>query len=145
MIGKQVEQGATKRLFKFLEGGTAGITASHSAGVIGNTKENLKTAAEGENHEHTKMYPGFARIADEEGFPEIAAVIRAIAVAENQHEKRYLALFDNVDKNRVFRREKIVRWRCRNCGYIHEGTELPEKCPACAHPRAFFELLGESC
>jgi len=138
------EKEHAKRLFKFLEGGTAGITASYPAGVIGNTKENLKTAAEGENHEHTKMYPEFARIADEEGFPEIAAVIRAIAVAENQHEKRYLALFDNVDKNRVFRREKIVSWRCRNCGYIHEGTEPPEKCPACAHPRAFFELLGES-
>jgi len=138
------EKEHAKRLFKFLEGGTTGITASYPAGVIGNTKENLKMAAEGENHEHTKMYPEFARIADEEGFPEIASVIRAIAVAENQHEKRYLALFDNVDKNRVFRREKIVRWRCRNCGYIHEGTEPPEKCPACAHPRAYFELLSES-
>jgi len=138
------EKEHAKRLFNFLEGGSTEITASYPAGVIGNTKENLKAAAEGENYEHTKMYPGFARIADEEGFPEIAAVIRAIAVAENQHEKRYLALFDNVDKNRVFRREKIVSWRCRNCGYIHEGTEPPEKCPACAHPRAFFELLTES-
>ncbi len=138
------EKEHAKRLFNFLEGGSTEITASYPAGVIGNTKENLKAAAEGENYEHTKMYPGFARIADEEGFPEIAAVMRAIAVAENQHEKRYLALFDNVDKNRVFRREKIVSWRCRNCGYIHEGTEPPEKCPACAHPRAFFELLTES-
>lgn len=138
------EKEHAKRFFNFLEGGSTEITASYPAGVIGNTKENLKAAAEGENYEHTKMYPGFARIADEEGFPEIAAVMRAIAVAENQHEKRYLALFDNVDKNRVFRREKIVSWRCRNCGYIHEGTEPPEKCPACAHPRAFFELLTES-
>ena len=138
------EKEHAKRFFNFLEGGSTEITASYPAGVIGNTKENLKAAAEGENYEHTKMYPGFARIADEEGFPEIAVVIRAIAVAENQHEKRYLALFGNVDKNRVFRREKIVSWRCRNCGYIHEGTEPPEKCPACAHPRAFFELLTES-
>lgn len=138
------EKEHAKRLFNFLEGGSTEITASYPAGVIGNTKENLKAAAEGENYEHTKMYPGFATIADEEGFPEIAAVMRAIAVAENQHEKRYLALLDNVDKNRVFRREKIVSWRCRNCGYIHEGTEPPEKCPACAHPRAFFELLTES-
>lgn len=138
------EKEHAKRFFNFLEGGSTEITASYPAGVIGNTKENLKAAAEGENYEHTKMYPGFARIADEEGFPEIATVMRAIAVAENQHEKRYLALFDNVDKNRVFRREKIVSWRCRNCGYIHEGTEPPEKCPACVHPRAFFELLTES-
>lgn len=138
------EKEHAKRLFNFLEGGSVEITASYPAGVIGNTKENLKAAAEGENHEYTKMYPEFARIADEEGFPEIAAVMRAIAVAENQHEKRYLAFFDNVDKNRVFRREKIVRWRCRNCGYVHEGTEPPGKCPACVHPRAFFELLTES-
>ncbi len=138
------EKEHAKRLFNFLEGGSTEINASYPAGVVGNTKENLKAAAEGENYEHTKMYPGFAKIADEEGFPVIAAVMRAIAVAENQHEKKYLALFDNVDKNRVFRREKIVRWRCRNCGYIHEGTEPPGKCPACAHPRAFFELLTES-
>jgi len=138
------EKEHAKRLFNFLEGGSVEITASYPAGVVGNTKENLKEAAEGENYEHTKMYPGFAKIADEEGFPEIAAVMRAIAVAENQHEKRYLAFFDNIDKNRVFKREKIVRWRCRNCGYIHEGTEPPGKCPACAHPRAFFELLTES-
>ena len=138
------EKEHAKRLFNFLEGGSTEINASYPAGVVENTKEDLKAAAEGENYEHTKMYPGFARIADEEGFPEIADVMRAIAVAENQHEKRYLAFFDNVDKNRVFRREKIVRWRCRNCGYVHEGTEPPGKCPACAHPRAFFELLTES-
>lgn len=90
------------------------------------------------------MYPGFAEVAEGEGFLEIAAVFRAIAVAERQHEKRYLALLENLEMDRVFKREKVVRWRCRNCGYIYEGTEAPEKCPACAHPQAYFELLGEN-
>jgi len=98
---------------------TGGSTASFPAGVIGNTKENLKDAAAGENYEHTKMYPEFARIAEEEGFPEIANVMRAIAVAERQHEKRYLALLENIEKDRVFKRENPVIWKCRNCGYIH--------------------------
>lgn len=138
------EKEHAKRLFKFLEGGEAEVTAAFPAGVIGDTKENLKAAAAGENYEHTKMYPGFARIAEEEGFPDIAAVFRAIAVAEKQHEKRFLALRENIEKDKVFKREKVVKWRCRNCGYIHEGTEPPEKCPACAHPRAYFELLGEN-
>ncbi len=138
------EKEHAKRLFKFLEGGEVEIAASFPAGVIGETKENLKSAAAGENYEHTKMYPGFAAIAEEEGFLEIAAVFRAIAVAEKQHEKRYLALLENLERYRVFKREKVVRWRCRNCGYIHEGTEAPEKCPACAHPKAYFELLGEN-
>jgi rubrerythrin len=138
------EKEHAKRLFKFLEGGEVEIAASFPAGVIGETKENLKSAAAGENYEYTKMYPGFAAIAEEEGFLEIAAVFRAIAVAEKQHEKRYLALLENLERNRVFKREKVVRWRCRNCGYIYEGTEAPEKCPACAHPRAYFELLGEN-
>jgi len=138
------EKEHAKRLFKFLEGGELEITASYPAGIIADTKENLKAAAAGENYEHTKMYPEFARLAEEEGFPEIAAVLRAIAVAEKQHEKRYLALIENIEKNRVFNREKVVRWKCRNCGYIYEGTEPPEKCPACAHPRAYFELLSEN-
>jgi rubrerythrin len=138
------EKEHAKRLFKFLEGGEVEITATFPAGVIGETKENLRAAAAGENHEHTKMYPEFARIAEEEGFHEIASVFRAIAVAERQHEKRYLALLDNIEKDRVFKRERVVRWKCRNCGYIHEGSEAPEKCPACAHPRAYFELLSES-
>ncbi|HEW92585.1 MAG TPA: rubrerythrin family protein [Thermotogaceae bacterium] len=137
------EKEHAKRLFKFLEGGEVEITASFPAGVIGTTAENLKAAAAGENYEHTKMYPEFAKVAEEEGFPEIAAVFRAIAVAEKQHEKRYLALLENIEKDRVFKREKSVKWKCRNCGYIHEGTEPPEKCPACAHPKAYFELLSE--
>ncbi len=138
------EKEHAKRIFKFLEGGEVEITASYPAGRIGNTRENLKAAAEGERYEYTEMYPEFAQIAEEEGFKEIAEVLRAIAVAEKQHEKRYLALLENIEKGRVFKREKPVRWRCRNCGYIHEGTEPPEKCPACAHPRAYFELLGEN-
>lgn len=138
------EKEHAKRLFKFLEGGEVEITASYPAGMIADTKENLKAAAAGENYEHTKMYPEFARLAEEEGFPEISAVLRAIAVAEKQHEKRYLALIENIEKDRVFKRDKVVRWKCRNCGYIYEGTEPPEKCPACAHPRAYFELLSEN-
>ncbi|MCK4422134.1 rubrerythrin family protein [candidate division WOR-3 bacterium] len=138
------EKEHAERLFKFLEGGDVEIKAAYPAGVIGNTRENLKASAAGENHEHTTMYPEFAKVADEEGFSEIAAVFRAIAVAEKQHEKRYLALAENIDKGRVFKREKVVKWRCRNCGYIHEGTEPPEKCPACAHPKAYFELLVEN-
>jgi len=138
------EKEHAKRLFKFLEGEEVEIKASFPAGVIGDTKENLKAAAQGENHEHTKMYPEFASVAEEEGFPEIASTFRAIAVAEKQHEKRYLNLLENVEKEKVFRRESSVKWKCRNCGYIHEGTEAPEECLACKHPRAYFELLGEN-
>ena len=138
------EKEHAKRFFKFLEGGEVQVSAYFPAGTIGNSEENLKAAAAGENYEHTTMYPEFAKIADEEGFPEIAQVMRTIAVAEKQHEKRYLALSDNIEQDRVFRRDKIVRWKCRNCGYIHEGKEAPEKCPACAHPRAYFELLEEN-
>ncbi|NIM98307.1 MAG: rubrerythrin family protein [candidate division Zixibacteria bacterium] len=139
------EKEHAERIFKFLQGGEAEIAASFPAGLIGDTKENLKAAAAGENYEHTTMYPGFAKVADEEGFPEIASAFRAIAVAEKQHEKRYLALRENIEKGRVFKRDKVVKWRCRNCGYIHEGTEPPEgKCPACDHPRAYYELLCEN-
>ena len=138
------EKEHAKRLFKFLEGGEVEITASFPAGVIGDTKANLKAAAAGENYEHTKMYPEFARIAEEEGFSEISAVFSAIAVAEKQHEKRYLALFENTEKDKVFKKDKVIKWKCRNCGYIHEGMEAPEKCPACDHPRAYFEVLSEN-
>jgi len=138
------EKEHAERLFKFLEGGEVEIKASFPAGVIGDSKENLKASAAGENYEHTKMYPGFADVAEEEGFQKIASVFRAIAVAEKQHEKRYLNLLENIEKDRVFKRESVVRWKCRNCGYIHEGTEAPEECPACAHPKAYFELLGEN-
>lgn len=138
------EKEHAKRLFKFLEGGDVEITASFPAGVIGDTKANLKAAAAGENYEHTKMYPKFARIAEEEGFSEISAVFSAIAMAEKQHEKRYLALFENTEKDKVFKKDKVIKWKCRNCGYIHKGMEAPEKCPACDHPRAYFEVLSEN-
>jgi len=138
------EKEHAKRLFKFLEGGEVEISAAFPAGVIGTTLENLKAAAAGENYEHTEMYPEFARIAKEEGFDAISAVFTAIAVAEKQHEKRYKALAENIEKNRVFKREDEVVWRCRNCGYLYVGKEAPEQCPACAHPQAYFELLGEN-
>lgn len=134
------EKEHAKRLFKFLEGGEAEISAAFPAGRIGTTAENLAAAAGGENHEHTVMYPDFARTAEEEGFPEIAAVFRAIGRAEQGHEERFRALLDNVTRGRVFKREEKTTWRCRNCGYLHEGEEAPEVCPACAHPRAYFEL-----
>lgn len=138
------EKEHAKRLFKFLEGGEVEIQAAFPAGVIGPTTDNLKAAAAGENYEHTTMYPEFAKMADKEGFNEIADVFRNIANAEAQHEKRYLALINNIKTGTVFKRETVVTWRCRNCGYIHEGKEPPEKCPACAHPQAYFELLGEN-
>lgn len=138
------EKEHAKRLFKFLEGGEVEIEASFPAGLIGDIKENLQAAAAGENYEHTEMYPEFANVAEKEGFQEIASVFRAIAVAERQHEKRYLNLLENMEKDRVFKRERVVKWKCRNCGYLHEGTEAPEECPACAHSRAYFELLGEN-
>ena len=138
------EKEHAKRLFKFLEGGEVEISAAFPAGVIGSTLQNLKDAAAGENHEHTHMYPGFAQIARKEGFDKIAEVMEAIAVAEKQHEKRYLALAGNIEAGRVFKRTEKTVWRCRNCGYLHEGTEAPVECPACAHPQAHFELLAEN-
>lgn len=138
------EKEHAKRLFKFLEGGEVEITASFPAGVIGETKANLKSAAAGENYEHTTMYPEFARTAEEEGFPQIAVVLRAIGKAEAGHEKRYLKLLENVEQGKVFRREEKAVWKCRNCGYLHEGTEPPEVCPACDHPKAYYELWGEN-
>ena len=138
------EKEHAKRLFKFLEGGEVEIQAGFPAGVIGSTLENLKAAAAGEHYEHTEMYPGFAEIAKEEGFAAIADVFKAIAVAEKQHEKRYLDLAANIAAERVFKRESQEVWRCRNCGYLHIGKEAPETCPACDHPQAHFELLGEN-
>ncbi len=138
------EKEHAERLFKFLEGGDAEVQASFPAGVIGSTKDNLTEAAGGENYEHTTMYPEFAKTADEEGFPEIAETMRAIAVAEKQHEKRYLGLLNNLNNDTVFKRDEVVKWRCRNCGYVHEGTEPPEECPACAHPKSYYELLCEN-
>lgn len=138
------EKEHAKRFFKFLEGGDLEITASFPAGMIGTTAENLKAAADGENLEWTTLYPEFAQTADEEGFAEIAKVFREIAVAETGHEKRYLALLKNVTDGTVFKRSAPARWRCRNCGYISEGPEAPEECPACAHPQAHYELLAEN-
>lgn len=138
------EREHAKRLFKFLEGGEVEISASFPAGVIGPTVENLKAGAAGEHYEYTEMYPGFARVAREEGFEEIAGVFEAIAVAEKQHEKRYLDLAANIEAGRVFKRAEKVAWRCINCGYLHQGEEAPEACSACAHSRAHFELLGEN-
>ncbi|MGD9056691.1 MAG: rubrerythrin family protein [Desulfobacterales bacterium] len=138
------EKEHAKRLFKLLEGGEVEVAAAFPAGVIGTTLDNLKEAAGGENYEYTEMYPGFAKIAIEEGFEEIAEIFKAIAVAEKQHEKRYLALAANIENGTVFKREQTVVWRCRNCGYLHEGNEAPDECPACVHPRAHFELLGEN-
>ncbi len=138
------EKEHAKRLFKFLQGGETEVVARFPAGVIGTTLENLNAAADGENHEHTEMYPDFARVAREEGFTEIADVFERIAVAEKQHEKRYRDLAANIAAGRVFTRDAPVVWRCRNCGYLHEGTEAPHTCPACAHPQAHFEILGEN-
>jgi rubrerythrin len=138
------EKEHAKRLFKLLEGGEVEITGAFPAGVIGETHENLMEAASGENYEWREMYPGFARIAREEGFDEIASIFESIAVAEKQHEKRYNDLRANIENERVFKREEEVVWRCRNCGYLHTGKEALEQCPACAHPRDHFELLAEN-
>ncbi len=134
------EKEHAKREFKFLQGGEVEISASFSAGVIGDTKANLKEAAAGEHYEWTEMYPEFAKVAREEGFEEIANVFESIAKAEQAHEARYLALLKNTEEGKVFRRDQPVKWKCRNCGYIHEGTEAPEECPSCAHPQSHFEL-----
>jgi len=138
------EKEHAKRLFKFLEGGEAEISASFPAGVIGSTADNLKASANGENYEYTTMYPEFARIAEEEGFSEVAEAMKSIAAAEKQHERRYLGLLDNIEKDQVFKKDNVVKWKCGNCGYIHEGEDAPEVCPACTHPQAYFELLGEN-
>ena len=138
------EKEHAKRLFKLLQGGEVEITGAFPAGTIAATMENLKEAAAGENYEYTEMYPGFAKIATEEGFGDIADIFTAIAVAEKQHEKRYLDLAANIDAGRVFKRDAPVVWRCHNCGYLYEGSEAPAVCPACDHPQAHFELLGEN-
>lgn len=137
------EKEHAERIFKFLEGGMAEITAEYPAGKIGTTAENLKESAEGENYEHTTMYPEFADVAEEEGFPEIADALRSIALAEVGHERRFLTLLENIEKDRVFKRDEVVKWRCENCGYIYEGEEPPEECPACAHPKDYYQILCE--
>ena len=138
------EKEHAKRFFKFLEGGMVEISGSFPAGVIASTLENLQASAAGENEEHTELYPEFARIAREEGFEAVAVIYEMIAIAEKQHEKRFRDLAANIEGGKVFKRDSDVTWRCRNCGYVHTATDAPESCPACAHPQAHFELLGEN-
>ena len=138
------EKEHAKRFFKFLEGRLVEITATYPAGKIGTTAENLKAAAMGENEEWTELYPEFAKVAEEEGFTEIATAWKMIAKVEEAHEKRYLKLLQNLEEGKVFKKDGVAIWKCRNCGYIHEGKEAPEKCPACLHPKAYFELKEEN-
>lgn len=138
------EKEHAKRFFSFLQGGQAEVKAAFPAGVTGTTAENLKAAAAGEHYEWTEMYPGFAKVAREEGFEAVALVFESVSVAEKQHEKRYNGLLANVENGTVFKKDKSVVWRCINCGYLHEGNEAPGACPACAHPQAFYELLAEN-
>ncbi len=127
-----------------MKGGEVEITGAFPAGVIGSTFENLKGSAGGEHYEHITMYPEFAQTARTEGFEAVAIVMEAIAVAEKQHEKRYLALAANIENSQVFKKTETVTWCCRNCGYIYEDDTAPKACPACAHPQAYFEVLGEN-
>ncbi len=138
------EKEHAKRLFKLMEGGTATITGTFPAGVIGTTRQNLAEASAGENYEWKEMYPGFAKVAREEGYDAIATIFESIAVAEKQHAKRYEALAANIDAGTVFKKDAPVVWRCINCGYLYEGDSAPKVCPACAHPQAYFEVLGEN-
>ncbi len=138
------EKEHAKRFFKFLEGGVVEITAAYPAGKIGTTLENLKASAEGENEEWTELYPSFAETAEKEGFSEIALAYRNIALVEKAHEERYKKLFKNLDEGKVFEREGKIVWKCRNCGYLHEGTTAPDLCPACLHPQAYFEIKDEN-
>lgn len=143
-VTAEQERVHAKNFFKFLEGGDLEITASYPAGIIGTTIENLKAAAAGEYHEWSDLYPGFAKIADEEGFPQVAAKFRSISVAENAHEKRYLGLLENLEKNTAFKKTSKTFWQCRNCGYFHESDEALKKCPACEHPQAYFEVMAKN-
>lgn len=133
------EKEHAKRFFKFLEGGMVEITASYPAGILSTTVENLKAAAAGENEEWSELYPEFAKVADEEGFPQIAEAFRRIATVEAGHEARYLKLYERMINGTVFEDEEEIEWQCRNCGYIHKGKKAPEVCPACQHPKVYFE------
>jgi rubrerythrin len=138
------EKEHAERFFKFLEGGKAEIVAAYPAGVIGSTAENLEAAAAGEKEEWGTLYPDFAKVAKDEGFDEVAGTFREIASVEKHHERRYLKLLDNIKQGRVFKRDKPVKWKCGNCGYVYEGAEAPELCPACAHSRSYYELWCEN-
>ena len=134
------EKEHAKRFFKFLEGNMVEITATYHAGKIGTTLENLKAAADGEKEEWTELYPEFAKVAEDEGFKEVAMAFKLIAKAEKAHEERYRTLFNNLNEGKVFKRGEKVVWKCRNCGFLHEGTVAPQMCPACQHPQAYFEI-----
>lgn len=138
------EKEHAKRFFQLLEGGELLVNAPFPSGVVGSTSQNLRAAAGGEHFEWSELYPGFARIARQEGFDNVAAIWDAISVAEKQHEKRYLDLLANVEAGKVFRKDTAVVWRCINCGYLHEGLAAPEICPACEHPQGYYELLAEN-
>ena len=138
------EREHAKRFFKFLEGGMMEITATYPAGIIGTTKENLKAAAEGENEEWTSLYPHFAEIAKEEGFPEISAAYKMIAKVEAEHERRYLKLLQNISEDKVFVKDGKVWWKCLNCGYVYESEKALENCPACLHPKAFMQVREDN-
>lgn len=138
------EKEHAKRFFSQLQGQDVVVSAPFPAGIIAGTAENLRAAAAGENHEWTDMYPGFAKIARQEGFEAAAKIWEAVSIAEKQHEKRYLDLLRNIETGKVFKKDREVVWRCLNCGYLHEGIEAPTSCPACAHPQAYFELLAEN-
>ena len=141
--GRQEETHA-KQFFKFLEGGMVEITASYPAGIIGTTAENLEAAANGENEEWTELYPEFARIAEEEGFKQIATKFKSIAKVEAEHEKRYRKLLSNIKEGEVFKKKKKTKWVCRKCGFVHESENAPQKCPACDHPQSYFEEYAEN-
>jgi rubrerythrin len=138
------EKEHAKRFFKFLEGGTCEITATYPAGRIGTTAENLQASAGGEHEEWTELYPKFAEVAKSEGFNEVAAAFTMIAKVEKEHEARYLKLLALVKDGKVFKAEGKAHWKCRNCGYIHEGTDAPGKCPACLHPQEYFERQAQN-
>jgi len=138
------EKEHAKVFFKYLEGGEVEIIAAYPAGVIGDTKANLDAAADGEKHEWSILYAAFEQVAREEGFPDIAESFHEIAEVEQCHEERYRKLLANVVKGEVFRKKAAVKWHCRNCGYVHDGAEAPEECPACRHPKAYYEVLAEN-
>ncbi len=137
------EKEHAKRFFSFLQGGMVEISAAYPAGIIGNTAENLKAAAAGENEEHSKLYPSFADMAEQEGFKDIAAIWRLIAKIESHHEERYLQLLKNMQEEMVFKKKEKTKWKCRNCGLVHESTSAPGVCPVCNHSQSFFEVLSE--
>ena len=129
--------------FKHLQGGDVEIMAEYPAGAIGTTEQNLLAAAEGEKMEWGTLYPDFSETAEKEGFPMVAHSFKKIAEVEAYHERRYRKLLENVKKKKVFKKEKVVKWKCRNCGYVHEGEEAPDVCPACQHPKSYYEVWTE--